>query len=160
MSTTIDTDIRGLSLTQPWATLMAEGKKQIETRSWYTLYKGSVAIHAAKTFPRWARDLAQTGTFLNALNRPNEEFPLGAIVAVGNLHRVGRIGQRSDGAVYIVGRDLPVEGDEVEFGDYSPGRYAWVFTNVQPLAHPVPCRGALGLWHVPAGVLEQVTIQL
>lgn len=43
--------IRGLTLTQPWATLVALGEKHYETRSWDTGYRGLVAIHAAKKFP-------------------------------------------------------------------------------------------------------------
>ena len=38
-----------LSLWQPWATLMAIGAKKIETRHWYTRYRGPLVIHAAKT---------------------------------------------------------------------------------------------------------------
>src|SRR5581483_12167599 len=35
-----------LTLTQPWATLVAIGAKQIETRSWPTKYRGPLLIHA------------------------------------------------------------------------------------------------------------------
>lgn len=34
--------MRGLSLTQPWATLVAIGAKKIETRSWTTTYRGAL----------------------------------------------------------------------------------------------------------------------
>ena len=37
-----------LTLTQPWATLVAIGAKHIETRSWATSYRGPLAIHAGK----------------------------------------------------------------------------------------------------------------
>ena len=40
--------MKALSLTQPWATLIAVGAKRIETRSWYTAHRGLIAIHAAK----------------------------------------------------------------------------------------------------------------
>ena len=36
-----------ITLTQPWATLVAIGAKRIETRSWPTRYRGPLAIHAA-----------------------------------------------------------------------------------------------------------------
>ena len=36
-----------LTLTQPWATLVAIGAKRIETRSWATKYRGPLLIHAA-----------------------------------------------------------------------------------------------------------------
>jgi len=43
--------LRGFTLTQPWASLVAGGAKHNETRDWYTSYRGLLAIHAAKTFP-------------------------------------------------------------------------------------------------------------
>src|SRR3954451_22243677 len=47
--------IPALTLTQPWATLVAIGAKQIETRSWGTSYRGWLAIHAAKGYPDAAK---------------------------------------------------------------------------------------------------------
>ena len=47
--------MKALTLTQPWATLVAIGAKTIETRGWSTSYRGPLAIHAAKKFPENAR---------------------------------------------------------------------------------------------------------
>lgn len=41
-------------------------------------------------------------------------------------------------------RPLPGE-PERSFGDYTPGRFAWRLTEVQPLLRPVPFVGARGL---------------
>jgi hypothetical protein len=49
--------MKTLTLTQPWATLVSLGAKTFETRSWKTDYSGPLAIHAAKGFPGWAKDL-------------------------------------------------------------------------------------------------------
>ena len=38
-----------LSLTEPYATLIKEKKKLIETRSWKTEYRGELYIHASST---------------------------------------------------------------------------------------------------------------
>jgi hypothetical protein len=35
---------------------------------------------------------------------------------------------------------------ERAFGDYTPGRYAWILADVVPLEEPVPARGRQGLW--------------
>lgn len=37
-----------LSVIEPWATLIKEGKKKIETRSWKTSYRGELYLHASK----------------------------------------------------------------------------------------------------------------
>ena len=41
--------IKVLSLTEPYATLIKENKKIIETRSWKTSYRGELYIHASST---------------------------------------------------------------------------------------------------------------
>lgn len=40
-----------LSLTEPFATLIKEKKKLVETRSWKTNYRGELYIHASMTKP-------------------------------------------------------------------------------------------------------------
>ena len=37
-----------LSIIEPWATLIKEKKKYIETRTWKTSYRGELFIHASK----------------------------------------------------------------------------------------------------------------
>lgn len=39
---------RALSVKEPWASLIREGKKTIETRTWNTKYRGDVLIVASK----------------------------------------------------------------------------------------------------------------
>jgi len=41
--------IKALSLKQPYANWIAEGKKTIETRSWSTRYRGDVLICASQS---------------------------------------------------------------------------------------------------------------
>lgn len=35
---------------------------------------------------------------------------------------------------------------ELPFGDFTPGRFAWLLSDIEPLAEPVPARGRQGLW--------------
>jgi hypothetical protein len=32
------------------------------------------------------------------------------------------------------------------YGDYSPGRFAWLLADIKPLPEPIPARGRQGLW--------------
>ena len=132
--------MKALTLIQPWATLVATGAKKIETRSWYTSYRGPLAIHAAKGFPAYAREFAGE-VYGNPAILPY--IPLGAIVAKAYLLDV-----RSTN--YGIG----LSDKERSYGDYSPGRFAWILTNIQWL-EPIPAKGALGLWEwdEPAGAL-------
>lgn len=130
--------MKAITLTQPWATLVAIGAKRIETRSWRTDYQGSLAIHAAATFPRRARELCEVEPFKSALAPLGVRFEpanyLGVVVAICDLENVF--------GVSVVNPGEP----ERSFGDYSPGRWAWMLTNVKPLAVPIQAKGALGLW--------------
>jgi hypothetical protein len=47
-------------------------------------------------------------------------------------------------AELFLGRKLTTA--EIEFGDYSDGRYAWLTEYVRPIDHPVPVKGSIGLW--------------
>ena len=44
MATTKKKTYRAISLKQPWANLVATGKKTIETRKWITNYRGTIVI--------------------------------------------------------------------------------------------------------------------
>lgn len=130
--------MKAITLTQPWATLVALGAKRIETRSWRTDYQGPLAIHAAKSYPKWARNLCKVEPFKSALAPLGVHFEpadyLGMVVAVCELENVF--------SVSCLGVDEP----ERSFGDYSAGRWAWMLARVKPLAVPIPAKGALGLW--------------
>jgi len=152
--TSTESRIVGLTLHQPWATLMAIGAKRIETRSWPTSYRGLVAIHAAKTFPSDAREFCRGDVpyfyLTDVCGWEAEELPLGAVVATGILCECLPAGEVVDNLSDYV----PEEGQEEELllGDYSRGRWAWVFRDVREINPTVPCRGALGLWAVPADI--------
>jgi activating signal cointegrator 1 len=159
--------IRGLSLWQPWASLLATRAKRIETRSWETNYRGWVAIQATKTSPDKPSDYAPTDPLRRAIREKAGAhlyatwlagtLPVGAIVAVGLLYHVGRISEGVDGrpAVYGEGSTtlIDVGAYEEAFGDYTPGRYGWCFSTMIELPEPVPCRGAQQLWRVPDDAL-------
>ncbi len=141
--------MRVLTLTQPWATLVAIGAKQIETRGWRTSYRGPLAIHAAKGFPRWAKELAQEGLFREVLDAETDSgLPTGVIVATATLRHVGRIKYHLPTDQYEIEDSglPPISDTEVGFGDYTSGRYGWVLSGIVPLRYPIPAKGALGLW--------------
>lgn len=162
--------MKAITLTQPWATLVAIGAKRIETRSWATAYRGPLAIHAAKglgpvggitglhvicnrepfrtVLPSW---------HVNVLVRPDYWLPRGKIIATCNLTACYRIPKTPQHYPWRVADNhllasypvvIPPFQDDHEraFGDYAPGRYAWLLTDVQMLPEPIPAKGALGLW--------------
>jgi hypothetical protein len=151
--------VRAISLWQPWATLIAIGAKSIETRSWETLHRGPIAIHAAK---KWDRTLAAMCVdqphFRKRLFAPEHGLvsedgkglvlPFGCIVATASLVRIERIG---------VSYRHGISDEEAAFGDYSPGRFAWHLRDVVKLDVPVPVRGAQGIFDLDTWVNARLT---
>jgi hypothetical protein len=162
--------VKALTLTQPWATLVAIGAKTIETRSWPTAYRGSLAIHAAKGLSSIGGEaglfnLCCQEPFRTALYGAGVRFqahpksaivglPRGAIVATCEIAYCLPTEEMRDDI--RVGALVHLGVDELAFGDYSNGRYAWRLARVQPLDEPIPCRGALGLWDAPSDLLPLI----
>src|SRR5262249_6561064 len=74
-------------------------------------------------------------------------LPLGAIVAVCELAGCVLIGYdwpKNQLVDATTGHQLTDQ--ERAFGDYTPGRYAWLLTDIRALPEPIPARGAQGLW--------------
>lgn len=133
--------MKALSMTQPWATLVALGKKKIETRSWYTGHRGPLVIHAAKTFPAWAKETAEEEHFRQALD--GADLPLGCGLCIVEVIACVRTSQLWK-VEKIIGTKPSIE--EIRFGDFAPGRYAWLFRLEQVFDKPIARVGSLGLW--------------
>lgn len=133
--------MKTISLWQPWATLIALGVKTIETRSWACRYRGEMLIHAAKAWnDDCRRAFAGPGLIADVLayhgiTRP-EDLPRGCIVARCRLDAIHRVVDALRPGVL-----------ERACGDFSPGRFGWVLTDIEAIG-PIPCKGAQGLFEV------------
>jgi hypothetical protein len=136
--------MKALTLTQPWATLVAIGAKRIETRSWCTAYRGPLAIHAAKGFPKWAKETCDDPIF--AVELGPDALPLGAVIATCRLVScIPTWKLQQNRVIQIDCEDFYLDDTERAFGDYAPGRWAWLLADVKQ-CEPIPAKGALGLW--------------
>lgn len=156
--------MKAISLWQPWASLIANGAKKIETRSWPTNYRGPILIHAAKRMNKsellymacnWsyceALGLQMGGAYARV-----KELPFGAIVAVADLVDCVPV-------LKLTGEQLDVRRtnninphttwSERFLGNYEPGRFGWVLENVKALDAPYPYKGEQGLFVVPDSLL-------
>lgn len=161
--------MKALTLNDPWAQFVARGYKTIETRSWSTSYRGPLAIHSSKRFGQLFRAVRdklwpEIGEWT--------EWPRGAIVASCTLVDVVPIlGDRFDGTYPEDGRyvilDQPPSAshpyvhaywkrsddglrrsqyfDEASYGDFAPGRFAWLLEDIKPAEERCPaCWGEGG----------------
>ena len=158
--------MRIITLWQPWATLIALGLKQYETRSWTTSYRGKLAIHAAKR-PVKKDELASIA--YNSIGHltyealADIEYPLGAILAIVELKNCWRMIDHIDN-LQAVPSSVIIDTNTVlekAVGDWQHGRYAWRLEDIQPLLHPVPFKGGQGLRKLDdAAVLSAIASQL
>lgn len=125
-------EVRGLSLWEPWASLMAVGAKRIETRSWETKYRGPVLICAsARRVDHRLLSESEYGALFAETLRPGYALVLVDLV---DCCPTEDMGPRE------IGSDRP-------FGDFSAGRYAWITCNRRRL-EPFPFKGSQRLFRV------------
>lgn len=143
--------MKAITIIQPWATLIALGEKQFETRSWSTKHRGELAIHAGKKIDREACETEPIKSTLAKHGYTADNLPTGAILAIAHLTECWSI-RNEGGPIWldIVSKTLGWAGkfpDEYYFGDYTDGRYAWQTSNVRQLPAPIPAKGMQGLWN-------------
>lgn len=132
-----------LSVRQPWAWLLCEGLKDVENRNWKTNYRGTLYIHAGKSFDWNALHcLPKTKIAYIAGLKAREHFGIhfdkSKFVITKNKDEFGAIVGRVD--LIDCGRSQSVWAQpEVE--------YHWTVRNGQHIV-PVPMRGQLGLFRI------------
>ncbi len=145
----VPSEMKVLTVMNPWATLIRVGAKRIETRSYDPKYRGWLLIHASARMNAEAERVCQWDIVRAALNRNGvyraEQMYNGCIVAKVMLDEVVRVEQCVVDSEDVAHISITVE--EEAFGDYSPGRFAWVLSDLRVLDTPIPARGQLGLWN-------------
>lgn len=126
-----------LSLTEPYATLIKENKKLVETRSWKTDYRGELYIHASAT--RIPKEWKENKELMALVDDKSLNF--GNIICKCNL--VDCIYMTKE---YV--ENMKINNyQEYICGVYEEGRYAWVLENVTPLKEPIKAKGQLNIWN-------------
>lgn len=125
-----------LSLTEPFATLILNGKKCIETRSWKTTYRGELYIHASMT--KISKQDKNNIELMNLIK--GKELNYSDIICKCKL--VDCIYMTEE----YVNKMKKDNYEEYICGIYSKGRYAWVLEDITPLETFISAKGQLGLW--------------
>lgn len=126
-----------ISIIEPYATLIKEKKKYIETRSWKTSYRGELYIYASISKP--PKEWLDNKELMNLLD--NVPLNFGYIICKCKL--VDCIYMNKE---YI--EKLRKENyQEYICGKYEEGRYGWVLEDIEPLKYPVKAKGQLSIWN-------------
>jgi len=124
--------MKALTISQPYASLIASGEKWVENRRWPAGYRGPLAVHAGKGTRYLDRDELRA-------------YPTGGIVAVADLLACMPLASMRQ-----VSRDQKIQRTDLTVGQvldhaHTEGPWCWVLRNVRRVEF-VPCRGAQGLW--------------
>lgn len=125
-----------LSIIEPWATLIKEGKKVIETRSWKTSYRGELYIHASSKKIR--RNDEHIIKLLKLI--PNVSMGYGCIICKCKLVDCIFMDQE-----FL--SKIQKDKQELLCGEYSLGRYAWILEDVEVLDKTIQAKGHLNIWN-------------
>lgn len=120
-----------LTIKQPWATLIMQGDKRFEFRSWQTKYRGDLLIHAGK------------GTDKEAMKRLAkylpDEIPLGKILGKVTLVDCIRMCPEFKEMLLKENSDIYTKSSFSE-------NFGWQVENVQVFDEPIEAKGHLSLW--------------
>ena len=134
-----------LSLTEPYATLIKEKTKKIETRSWKTTYRGELYIHASRTgIPK---EYEENKELMNLVK--NSNYPYGQIICKAKL--VDCIKMTKDWIEQIKKENY----QEYLCGIYEEGRYAWILEDIEVLEQPIYAKGSLNIWNFNQDSMEK-----
>ena len=126
--------LKVLSIKEPYASLIKEKKKLIETRSFKTNYRGELYIHASKT----KNKIKENNDFLKLIE--NLDLNCGYIICKCNL--VDCIYMTEE----YVNNMKKNNYQEYICGEYKVGRYAWVLENIEAI-DSIRAKGQLNIWN-------------
>jgi len=121
-----------VSIREPYASLIKDGIKTIETRSWRTKYRGPIYIHSCMSKQQIKEEV---GKLIKS------ELKYGYILCKAEL--VDCIYMDEE----FIEKEKIRDYNNFICGRYEVGRYAWVLSNVEILDEPIKIKGQLGLWN-------------
>lgn len=119
-----------LTIKEPWATLIIDGYKKYEFRSWKTNYRGKLLIHAGKSLEK-----AQYEKFKDY----NLKCSCGEIIGEAILSDCILVSDDFDKKLKQIDNIVYGNGGHVQ-------KYAWKLENIVKYDNPIKINGKLGLW--------------
>ncbi len=123
--------MKALTIKQPWASLIMQGIKKYEFRSWQTKYRGDILIHSSKQVDKEA--MKKYSKYLNSA-------PTGVILGVVTITDCIK---KSEEFKQI----LLNEKCDVYTKSSFESNYGWKIENVRVFDTPIKAKGNLGLWN-------------
>lgn len=144
--------MKAITIKQPWASLIAEGIKDIENRMWLTKFRGRVLIHAgAGKFVQDLHLLLDYPQILDVINKKKEVEIFGSHLIKGAI-----IGSVEIIDCVIEHESIWAEKTPMPAGCYMGEKpiYNWVLANPILFPEPIPAKGKLSFWDYPKILAE------
>ena len=125
-----------LTIREPFATLIKNKIKYIETRTWKTNYRGEIYIHAEVA--KISKEIKSRKGLSELYNA--KELKYCYILCKCNL--VDYIYMSEE----FIKEEKEKNPNNFIAGRYEVGRYAWVLDNVEVI-EPIKAKGQLGIWN-------------
>lgn len=123
--------MKGITIREPWASLIVNGYKKYEFRSWKTNYRGKILIHTGLTLER-----DNTFKFCDY----NLNYGHGEIIGEAILTDCILVTKEFEDELYSI--------NPLVYGKSEHARvYAWKLENVLMYEKRIPYKGQLGLWN-------------
>ena len=120
-----------LTIKNPWATLIDDGYKKYEFRSWKTNYRGKILIHAGLSLEK---------DMLLRFKNYNLDCINGAIIGEADLVGCILVNEEFNNKLKYI--------DPIVYGKSNHTEtYAWKLENVKKYDKPIYVKGKLGLWN-------------
>ncbi len=123
--------MKALTIKQPWATLIMQGDKRFEFRSWQTKYRGELLIHAGKNVDKEA--LKRLAKYLP------KELPYGKILGKVNLVDCVKVSPEFKEELLKENKDIYTESSFQE-------KFGWQITDAEAFEEAIEAKGHLSLW--------------
>ena len=124
--------MKATTIIQPYATLIAEGLKEYEFRTWKTKYRGDILIHAGKGVDKAA---------MKRFAHLNLDYPLGCFVAKAAI--TDCVEMNDEMKEVLRKKNFAIYESTTENNNWYG--YGFKIENVEKIA-PVLAKGKLGLW--------------
>ena len=125
-----------LTIREPFATLIKNNIKYIETRSWKTNYRGEIHIHSSVS--KLSKEVKERKE-LSKLYR-EDELQYGYILCKCNLKDCVLMTKE------FIEQEKKNNHNNFVSGRYEEGRYAWILSDVE-IIKPIKAKGQLGIWN-------------
>lgn len=120
-----------LTIKQPWATLIVDGYKKYEFRSWKTKYRGKILIHAGLSLEKDADERFKEYNL-------NHEY--GCIIGEAEITDCILVDEEFNEELRKINSLVYAKSNHVE-------TYAWKLEKVKKYSKPIYVKGKLGLWN-------------